>query len=173
MSTKPEATHPQRLAAAAPTSAQDAAEEAEHQQPGDEQLDELFEQWSTWCRTRRYFLPPATGGNLLGKLSGATRPSRQPPDAKCSASMAALHLAILGQPRDALDTQVFLLYYGERVAHIKQAAALLDISRQHFYRLRRAFGRRVVIAAKQIEADNLAAGAALPHFGGHVDPEAD
>jgi hypothetical protein len=176
MSTKPEATHPQRLAAAAPTSAQDAAEDAEHQQPGDENFDELFEQWSAWCRTRRYFLPPTLNSaslNLLGKLSGKSRPSRQPPDAKCSASMAALHLAIRAQPRDALDTQVVLLYYGERVAHIKQVAHVLNISRQHFYRLRRAFGRRVVIAAKQIEADNLAAGAALPHFAGHVDPEAD
>jgi hypothetical protein len=162
----------QRLAAAAPTEAT-PDDEATDVQPGDEQLDELFEQWSAWCRTRRYFLPPSTGGNLLGRLSGKSRPSRQPPDAKCSASMAALHLAILGQPRDALDTQVFLLYYGERVAHIKQAAAVLNISRQHFYRLRRAFGRRVVIAAKQIEAYNLAAGAALPHFAGHVDPEAD
>lgn len=167
-------THPQhqahRLAATAPTEPEDEADTA---QPGDEQLDELFEQWSAWCRTRRYFLPPATGGNLLGRLSGKSRPSRNPPDAKCSASMAALHLAILGQPRDALDTQVFLLYYGERVAHIKQAAALLNISRQHFYRLRRAFGRRVVIAAKQIEAHNLAAGEALPHYSGPIHPEAD
>ena len=134
--------------------------------PGDAQLDEIFEGWSTWCRTRRYFLPPATGGNLLGKLSGKTRPTRSPPNAKCSAQMAALHLAILGQPRDALDTQVFLLYYGQRVAHIKQVADLLKISPQHFYRLRRAFGRRVFIVAKQIEAANMLAAQELAHYTG-------
>lgn len=160
----------QRLAAAAPIDAEDDAPEV---QPGDEQLDELFEQWSAWCRSRRYFAPPASNGSLLGKLRGATRPSRLPPDAKCSTNLAALHLAIIGQPQEALDTQVFWAYYGHRAAHIKQAAAVLGISRQHFYRLLRAFGKRVVTASRQIEADNLAAAAALPHYPGPIDPEAD
>lgn len=132
----------------------------------DQQQEELFEAWSHWCRTRRYYLPPATGGNLLGKLSGKSRPTRPPPSARCNASLAALHLAILGQPRDALDTQVFLLYYGQRVAHVKQAAALLNISRQHFYRLRRTFSQRVIAIAKQIEAANIQAGQAMPHYTG-------
>lgn len=159
-----------RLAAAAPIDAEDDAPDV---QPGDEQMDELFEQWSAWCRTRRYFAPPASSGHLLGKLRGATRPSRLPPNAKCRTNLAALHLAIIGQPQDALDTQVFWAYYGHRAAHIKQAAALLGISRQHFYRLLRAFGKRVLIASRQIEADNLAAASALPHYAGPVEAEVD
>lgn len=163
-----------RLAAAAPIDEIEAEDEAPDVQPGDDQLDELFEQWSAWCRSRRYFAPPAASGGVLGKISGKTRPSRLPPDAKCSTNLSALHLAIIGQPKDALDTKVFWAYYGHRAAHIKQAAAVLGISRQHFYRLLRAFGKRVVISARQIESDNLSAAAALPHFDApRVDPDAD
>jgi hypothetical protein len=132
-------------------------------QEGDDDAHALFEQWSAWCRTRRYFVPPSSMGNILGQLRGPSRPSRQPPNAKCSTNMAALHLAIKGQPEESLDTRVFWLYYGERAGNIKQAAYVLGISRQHFYRLLRAFTARVLIAAKQIEADNVAAGEALPH----------
>lgn len=149
-----------RLAAAAP--AEPDADRLDLQE-GDQDIDELFEQWSAWCRTRRYFAPPSSMGSILGQLRGPSRPSRQPPDAKCSSYMAALHLAIKGQPEEALDTKVFWLYYGQRAGNIKQAAYVLGISRQHFYRLLRSFTERVQIAAKQIEADNVAAGQALPH----------
>lgn len=149
-----------RLAAAAPIEADDDALDL---QEGDQDLDELFEAWSAWCRTRRYFVPAQSGGNILGKMRGSSRPLRQPPDAKCSSFMPALHLAILGQPRESLDARVFWAYYGDRTTHIKATAYVLGISRQHFYRLLRAFGRRVYIAAKQIEAANVAIGDALPH----------
>lgn len=151
-----------RLAAAAP---QKRAEDEATEDLIDDNaaVDELFEQWSAWCRTRRYFAPPSSMGNIIGKLRGSTRPSRLPPDAACSATMAALHLAIIGQPREALDTKVFWLYYGERINHIKQAADALGISRQHFYRLRNSFTARVIAIAKQLEAENVAAGDALPH----------
>ncbi|MBE2262248.1 MAG: hypothetical protein IAE92_05875, partial [Burkholderiaceae bacterium] len=130
---------------------------------------ELFEQWSAWSRTRRYYAPPPTTGTILGKLSGKTRPlSTGAPDASCSASMAALHLAIIGQPRDALDTKVFMAYYGHRAAIIKTAAASLGISRSHFYRLLHGFCTRVHAAARQIEADNVAAAQALPHRSDHA-----
>lgn len=85
------------------------------------------------------------------------------PDAPCDPRMAALHLAIIGQPRDALDTRVFWLYYGERTAYIKTAAEALGISRNHFYRLLRAFSQRVIAAANQIEQENNAVLATLPH----------
>lgn len=131
---------------------------------GDQHVHELFETWAAWRATRRYFVPPSGGGNILGKLRGSTRPSRPAPDAICSAQMAALNRAINAQPRDELDTQVFLLYYVNRVRNIKTVADFLGISRQHFYRLRRTFGQRVIIAAKQLEAEERAAGEALPHL---------
>ncbi|MFN3495366.1 MAG: hypothetical protein ACK40L_12745, partial [Hydrogenophaga sp.] len=85
------------------------------------------------------------------------------PDAPCNARLAALHLAIIGQPREALDTRVFWLYYGERTAYIKTAAEALGISRNHFYRLLRAFSQRVIAAANLIEAENSAVLATMPH----------
>lgn len=130
---------------------------------GDQDMHNLFEAWAGWRASRRYFVPPSGGGNILGKLRGSTRPSRPAPDAECSAQMAALNLAINAQPRDAVETQVFLLYYVDRVRNIKTVADYLGISRQHFYRLRRTFGQRVIIAAKQLEAEARAAGEALPN----------
>jgi hypothetical protein len=149
-----------RLAAAAPADDDNAPDLPFD---GGEDVDQLLEQWNHWRTTRRFYAPAPTGGNLLGKLRGSTRPSRLPPDASCSANMAALHLAIIGQPRDALDVRVFWLYYCDRVANIKCAAEALGMSRSHFYRLRDAAVRSILITAKQIEAANLAAGDALPH----------
>lgn len=131
---------------------------------GDQDAHELFEAWAAWRATRRYFVPPAGGGNILGKLRGATRPSRPAPDAACSAQMAALNRAINAQPRTEKDTQVFLMFYVDRVRNIKTVADFLGISRQHFYRLRHTFGRRVIIAAKQLEAEERAAGEVLPYL---------
>ena len=127
-------------------------------------LHELFEAWSRWSRTRRYFAPPPPSGTILGKLSGKTRAfSNGPPDAECNMDLAALHLAILGQPRDALDTQVFHAYYGERTTHIKRSAEALKISRVHFYRLLKAFCTRVRAVSQDIAGYNRAAREALPH----------
>lgn len=120
-------------------------------------MDKIFEDYSRWVRTRRFYAPPSQPGSILGNLQKRTRPYREPPSAKCSASMAALHLAIKGQPENALDCRVFWLHYGERSANIKAVADMLGISRQHYYRLLRAFCQRVLIAAKQIEDANLLA----------------
>jgi hypothetical protein len=125
--------------------------------------DELFEAWNHWCKTRRYFAPPASSGHLLGKLSGKTRPSRNPPNARCSSNLAALHLAIIGQPMEALDTRVFWVHYSLRIAPIKTAADALGISRPHYYRLLRAITQRIIASARQIEADTLASNQHLPH----------
>lgn len=166
-------TKPTRFAAPAPieleadsdTAATTLVEAANDAAPDMDTMHDLFEQWSHWSRTRRYFAPAPSSGNILGKLSSKSRAFSKTggPDAPCSVEMSALHLAILGQPREALDTRVFLAYYSERAAYIKQAAAELGISRQHFYRLLRAFCGRVHAAAKQIEADNLAARDRLAH----------
>ena len=127
------------------------------------QMDALFDEYSRWLRTRAFYSPHKALRGTLGPLQKRTRPYRQPPSAACSSSMAALHLAILAQPADAIDARVFWSHYGARAANIKVVADALGISRQHYYRLLAAFCRRVVIAAKQIEGDNLLQAANLPH----------
>lgn len=119
-------------------------------------LHELFEAWSRWSRTRRYFCPPPPAGTILGKLSCKTRPfTSGPPDAECSAQMHALDKAISDQPIEALDTQVFNAYYGERKSYIKRSASEIGISRAHFYRLLKAFCMRVLRASQPIHKSNL------------------
>ena len=151
---------PQRFAASAGKQPDDDVVET---QEGDAEVDMLFEQWSAWCLTRRFFCPPPGLGNVLGRLRGPSRPSRQPPSADCDSFMAALNLAIGLENDSSLDARIFWVFYGKRAANIKQAAYVLGISRQHFYRRLRAFKKRVLIAAKKIEAANLTAGQALPH----------
>ncbi len=135
--------------------------------PGTEggRLHDIFEAWSHWSRTRRYYCPPPKSGTILGQLSSKTRAfSSGPPDAACNAELAALHLAILAQPVDALDTQVFYAYYGLRCGSVKQTAGALQISRGHFYRLLTAFCARTYAASKALVQANEAQRDALPHY---------
>jgi hypothetical protein len=121
-------------------------------------LHALCEAWSSWCRTRRFYGRPSMPVSLLGRLTARTRTSPAGgPDAICSAELSALHLAVLGQPAEALDRQVFELHYLWRVKNVKAAAATMGISRQHWYRLVRAFRARVCTAAVEIQRDNQAA----------------
>lgn len=163
-----------RLAAAAPANNDtdnDAATAAEERAALSqfERLDALFEQWAYWCYTRRYFAPPTSSANMLGNLSSKGRALRRVggPDAACSSEIHALHLAILAQPAHALDAQVFMAYYAQRVSNVKAAAGKLGISRKHFYTLLRTFCLRVQAAARQIEAANIDARARLPHAAPH------
>lgn len=157
----------QRFAAPARTdtdlSDADDGPDAPQPNPVDADLHALFEAWSRWSRTRRFFAPPPPAGTILGKLSGKTRPFTGAPDAECNMDLAALHLAILGQPRDALDTQVFWAYYGERAANIKQSAHALGIGRAHFYRLLKAFCTRVRAVSRDIAQHHQALRDTLPH----------
>lgn len=168
-------TEPQRLAAPAP--AANDADPADQVDPREEgaaiadakRLDSLFEDWAYWAFTRRYFVPQQSAGNILANLSSKGRALRKPaggPDAPCSTFLAALHLAIMGQPAHAIDTQVFLAYYVQRTKNIKAACATIGpsgVSRSHFYRLLRSFCRRVEQMARRIEGTNLLAGEQLPH----------
>lgn len=168
MNQKTDTDMPQRFAAPASLDADLPREDDQDSSsaPGteDANLHELFEAWSHWSRTRRYFAPAPNTGTILGKLSSKTRAfSSGPPDAECNMDLAALHLAILGQPRDALDTQVFYAYYGERTGHIKRQAEALKISRTHFYRLLKSFCTRVRSVSQDIAGYNRAAREALPH----------
>lgn len=142
-----------RLAAAAP--AQDDDIDAAD---GDEQrdLDQLCESWVAWKATRRFYGPSPNMGSVLGQLSGTrTRPLRTDgPNAACSAELAAFHLAYTCQP-DALDKQVFDLYYVHRVAPVKVAASALKISRKHFYSVLGDFRKRLYSAAKSILAERI------------------
>lgn len=156
---------PKRFAAAARLDADQPGDDDQDTAPAeDANLHELFEAWSHWSRTRRYFAPPPPAGTILGKLSSKTRAfASGVPDAKCDMDLAALHLAILGQPRDALDTQVFHAYYGERKTFIKRTADEIGISRQHFYRLLKSFCMRVRTVSQDIAEENRAARDALAH----------
>jgi hypothetical protein len=169
-------TMPARFAAPARERPQDpaaleaaAAEAAAEQQAADPQADELIENWLAWSRQHRFIAPPAGMGNVLGRLRGATRPSREPPTVRLSSWLFAVNLAIKLEPDDALDKKVFWLHYVIKAKPVKTAADALGISPAHYYRLRRAFLDRVLIAAKKIEADNLAAGDALAHRAQHVE----
>jgi hypothetical protein len=120
----------------------------------DVKLHDLCEAWASWCYTRRYFAPAPSNMCVLGRMAKRTRPL-QPggPDAPCSAEMASLHLAILAQPREALDRQVFELYYVARVRNVKAFAAELGISRRHWYTLLSAFRIRIHLASVEIMAE--------------------
>ena len=133
----------------------DTDTEAQHGGTDAQDHDELFEAWSHWCATRRFYAPAPVTTSLLGKLSSKSRPMRgDGPDIPCSTSLSALHLAILGQPPESLDTQIFWAHYGARAVSIKTVAEKLGISRQHYYRLLKGFCQRVVAVSKYIESNN-------------------
>lgn len=150
------------MSLAAPAPGSDDQEPAATAEDGD--LDDLCERWVSWCSTRRFYAPAPNYVNILGQMSGTTKPVRpNGPDAANSPEIMALHLAYLGQP-DALDKRVFELYYVHRIRPIKRAADALQISRRHFYTVLRDFRRRLRMASKGILAGNEAARDALPHF---------
>lgn len=117
----------------------------------DGHLDAMCEQLVHWCLTRRYYAKSSLPVSLLGKLGKRTRPAHPGgPDAACSAELAALYLAFLSQPADAIDRQVFVLHYFIGVRNVKVAAAELSIGRQHWYTLLREFRRRIYAASQGI-----------------------
>lgn len=142
-----------RLAATAPAPDDDVEPEASDEQ---RDLDQLCERWVAWKATRRFYGPSPNMGSILGQLSGTrTRPLRTDgPNAACSAELAAFHLAYTCQP-DALDKQVFDLYYVHRVAPVKVAASALKISRKHFYSVLGDFRKRLYCAAQSILAERM------------------
>jgi hypothetical protein len=165
MMNAPACTRPaaQRLAAPAPANDDDGDADAK-QLAADEWQHQVCEAWSSWCRTRRFFGRPSLPASLLGKLAGppARDHSQGGPDAVCNAQLAALHLAVLAQPVEALDRQAFEAHYLWRVRNIKAAAAALGVSRQHWYRLVRDFRTRVCNASLEIQRDNEQQAACLP-----------
>lgn len=127
-------------------------------------LDELFERWNDWRTSRRFWVKPSLPVSLLGKLrtKGTGRSLRGGPDAPCDAELMAVHLALLGQPEDALDRRVLELHYVWRARDIKRVAGLLGISRAHYYRLLVACRQRVYQASRAILQANLEAAEQLP-----------
>lgn len=127
----------------------------------------LIEQWTRWQQTRRYYVPTTTHASHASHIRHntghpATTPHQPEANDVCSAKMHALNRAITAQPRDQLETQAFLLYYVQRVRPIKTIADYLGISRQHCYRLQKQFVTRVMVAARQIEAEERAAAEYTP-----------
>lgn len=122
------------------------------------------EQWSGWCKTRRFYGKPSMPASLLGKLTAKTRSTANygGPDAIASAELFAFHLAVLGQPADALDRQVFELHYLWRVKNVKAAAAQVGVGRQHWYTLVKEFRRRAYAASREILESNLRGDSMVP-----------
>jgi len=121
----------------------------------DDELDQLCDRLVWWCRTRRFYGRQSVPPSLLGRLAKRTRPLRPGgPDAGCSAQMAAMYIALIGQPIDALDRRVFELHYFHRVANVKCAAAAVGISRRHWYRLISDFRRRIHQVSMEVIAMN-------------------
>lgn len=121
----------------------------------DLELHNKCEVWSEWARTRKFFAQPPASQNMLAKLSSKTRPVVHVggPDAICSAELSALHVAIISQPKEALDRVVFECHYVLRLSNIKASAAAIGVSRQHYYRMLKEFRRRIDQASKQILLD--------------------
>lgn len=142
--------------------APETEEEPYVDEASDAHLDALCEAWAAWCRTRRFFGRVSVPVSLLGKLR---EPSRgrggYGPNAANSAELAALNLAIRGEP-DGRDRCIFELHYLWRAPNITTAAAASGISRSQWYRIVAEFRRRVYGVSCGILAAELAAGERLP-----------
>lgn len=123
----------------------------------DAKLDELCEHLAWWCATRKLYGAPRGPVSLLGKLRGGSRPLRNDnggPDAACSAELAALYIAMLAQPAEALDRVVFVAHYFHRITNVKATAAAIGVGRQHYYTLLKEFRRRIFSASREILGAN-------------------
>jgi hypothetical protein len=117
----------------------------------EQDLDQLAEAWVFWSHRHRLYEPTSAGVAALSRRGVLTRPMLKSADPTISAArIAAFHIAYTCQP-DALDKQVFALYYVARVRPVKVAAAALGIGRAQFYRVLEAFRRRVAAAAQALE----------------------
>lgn len=157
----------QRLAATAPQGEEEDTSAAAELQAQPE-LNELCEDWAAWCRTRRFYVRPSLPPSILGRLRSKSAGSRNGgPDAVTSAALLAFHLAVLGQPAEALDRKAFELHYFWSVRNVKAAAQELGISRQHWYRLVRDFRERAYRVSQEILALNLSQAEQLPSRSSH------
>lgn len=149
-----------------PTTSQEADDiaAAAAQLESHDHVDDICWAWAAWTRTRRYYGPPPIGAGTLGKLTakGRGRPSTGP-NAANSAELAALHLAIIGQPEDKARL-VFELHYLHAIGNVKAASAAIGVSRAGWYRHLKEFRTRVHATGQRILAENLAAGDKLPHI---------
>jgi DNA-binding NtrC family response regulator len=124
-------------------------------------VDRLCEQLAAWRASRKYFARQSVPPSLLGRLQKRASPYRGEPDARCSAELAALHVALLSQPEDSVARKVFELHYFHRVGNVKAAAAALGIGRAHWYRLLEQFREQLHQASLRILQANEAELAAL------------
>jgi DNA-binding NtrC family response regulator len=124
-------------------------------------VDQLCEQLAAWRASRKYFARQSVPPSLLGRLQKRPGPQRGEPDARCSAELAALHVALLSQPEESVARKVFELHYFHRVGNVKAAAAALGIGRQHWYTLLRGFRQQLHEASLRILQANEAELAAL------------
>jgi hypothetical protein len=115
-------------------------------------LHDLCERLAWWIGTRRLYGAPRVSPSIMAKLRSPMRVTRSyaGSDTETNMELAALYIALVAQPADALDRRVFELHYLHRVKNIKAMAAELGIGRQHWYTLLSGFRRRIYVAARQI-----------------------
>jgi hypothetical protein len=120
-------------------------------------LHDLCERLAWWIGTRRLYGAPRVSPSIMAKLRSPMRVTRSYAglDIETNMELAALYIALVAQPADALDRRVFELHYLHRVRHIKTVAAELGIGRQHWYTLLSGFRRRIYVAARQIMDANV------------------
>lgn len=126
-------------------------------------LHALCEAW-IWWRAEHGVRGPLLVFRL-GPLPSGRRALRRPERPFVAASLAALQVAYSCQP-DALDKQVFDLYYLARVRPVKAAAAYLGIEHRQFYRVLESFRVRLHASAEAFvtNAEDSSAGAVMPLF---------
>lgn len=114
-------------------------------------LDALCEAWVLWRVEHRLY-----AASTFARLPGtSTRPLQRPAWFAAAADLSSFHVAYTCQP-DALDKQVFDLFYLARIKPVKTVAAHLGITSRQFYRVLDDFRRRVETAARAFRDNTLA-----------------
>lgn len=108
-------------------------------------LHALCEAW-IWWRVEHSMRGPVLSFKF-GPLPSGRRALRQPEHPFAASALVALQVAYSCQP-DALDKQVFDLYYLARVRPVKAAAAYLGIGHRQFYRVLESFRVRLEASGK-------------------------
>lgn len=119
----------------------------------DQELNALFCEWASWCRSKRLYSPNPNPRSIIGRLRLHAN-LHEPRDPELSADMARLHLAIMGAgDRGHLVVAHYLHrpYYKHRVGTapngepiyrrrmVKEMAAAVGIERESWNRaVRRA-----------------------------------
>ena len=96
-----------------------------------QQAQSLAYEWLDWLQTRSFFGPPPSK-SLLAMMSDKSKPSRQPPNARLSAEIAAFHVAVCGLP-DELGAPFIRIYCKWPEQPVKTLAFDVGINQDTYY----------------------------------------